>query len=52
MKPEVHEVVVSWRAGMFYTHRKLQHKQLAGAAILLQKKIHGGGQVTSLDERG
>ena len=28
VKPEVHVAVAFWMAGMFCTHRKLQHKQL------------------------
>ena len=28
VKPEVHVAVAFWMAGMFYTRRKLQHKQL------------------------
>ena len=49
VKPEVQEVVVSRRAGMFYTHRKLQHKQLEWQYYC--KKNHRVGKVTALNER-
>jgi len=50
VKPEVHDAVVFWRAGMFYTHPKLQHKQLEWQYYC--KKNHRVAKVSSLNESG